>query len=67
MEAERGQQRYSVGMLGILMLIHHWDEVQGSPANNGAGARVSGQGAGTAGRLRHPGARLCLQGASEGI
>lgn len=61
MLAERGQQRYSVGMLGILMLIHHWDELQGSPADNGAGARESGQGADTTRRLQHPGAYLCLQ------
>lgn len=40
---------------GILMLIHHWDEVQSNPANNGAGARESGQGADTEGRLQRPG------------
>lgn len=46
-------------VLGILMLIHHWNELQGNPADNGAVARESGQGA--ARRLQHPGACLCLQ------
>lgn len=43
-EAEDAGKEASGGMLGILMLIHHRDEAQSSRANNGAGARESGQG-----------------------
>lgn len=50
------------GMLGILMLIRHWDEVQSNRANNGAGARESGQGADTEGRLQRPGPASACRG-----